>query len=313
MNRLATTLALVLAAQLLLTAAFFWPRENPGESEARTALLQLSPADIDRIVVSSATDSLLLMQQGEDWIMPDYHRLPVQQGRLERVREELPGLARGWPVASSDAAVERFQVAPGNYQRKIEFFAGENSAGELFIGTSPGFRKVHIRPVGEEAVYAVEFNAFELPAAAGEWLEKTLLGLEGASAIQGLDYNISLSGETWMDESGQQADPATVDNLLNGLASLRITGAADIATASILSDVAAPPTLTVTAAGSSYEFRLYEIEGAYYIQRSDIPVYFSLGQFDYDRLNGVNADALFAPAAETEPQADAAASPQDAG
>ena len=38
-----------------------------------------------------------------------------------------------------------------------------------------------------------------------------------------------------------------VDKLVNGLTSLRVTGAADIATASLLKDAAAPPTLTAAS------------------------------------------------------------------
>ena len=67
----------------------------------------------------------------------------------------------------------------------------------------------------------------------------------------------------------------------------------------------APPTLIVDAGATTYEFRLYEIEGAYYIQRGDIPVFFNLGALDYDRLNDVNAGTLYpADEEDAEPVAD---------
>ena len=44
---------------------------------------------------------------------------------------------------------------------------------------------------------------------------------------------------------------------------------------------------TRSSGDSSYEFRLFEIEDAYYIKRSDIDIYFSLSALDYDRLNDV--------------------------
>lgn len=293
MNRLTHVLTLALAVQLLLIAALFWPRENPGESDARAALLSLVPAEIDRIVVGSGEDSLLLQRDGEHWIMPDYHRLPVQQSRLERVLLDLPALPRGWPVASSASATERFEVAPDNFQRSLEFYSGEDRRGELFIGTSPGFRKVHVSPLGDERVYAVEFNTFEVPLSPGEWLDKSLLRLDDIQSIEGLDYALQRAGQTWQGDNDRTPHAETVDQLLNGLSSLRVTAAADIATASVLEQVSAPPTLTVEAAARRYEYRLYEIEDAYYIQRSDIPVYFSLGAFDYDRLNDVSAETLY--------------------
>ena len=50
----------------------------------------------------------------------------------------------------------------------------------------------------------------------------------------------------------------------------------------------------MTAGGRSYAFRLYEMEDSYFIQRADIPVFFSLSAYDYERLNDVNATSLFA-------------------
>jgi hypothetical protein len=53
-----------------------------------------------------------------------------------------------------------------------------------------------------------------------------------------------------------------------------------------------------------YEYRLFEIEDSYYVQRSDIPVYFSLNAFDYDRLNDASAESLYASADGAEAAAD---------
>ena len=59
----------------------------------------------------------------------------------------------------------------------------------------------------------------------------------------------------------------------------------------------APPTLVVQSGERAFNYRLYEIEDAYYVQREDIPVYFSLAAFDYDRLNDARSATLF-PVAE---------------
>ena len=95
MNRLTTLLTLALAAQLLITAALFWPQENPGESSARAALMMLPADDIDRIVIHSSEESLLLAREGDRWSMPEYHGLPVQPSRVDRILVDLPALPRG--------------------------------------------------------------------------------------------------------------------------------------------------------------------------------------------------------------------------
>ncbi len=294
MNRLATLLAAALALQLLLSVGLFWPRQDPGETDARAALLPLASGEVNQLIINSADDSLLLRRGEAGWILPDYHQLPVQESRVKRVLQDLPSLPRGWPVAESSQAATRFEVAENAYQRRVRFYQDEAQKAELFVGTAPGFRRVHVRPGDEESVYAVEFNTFELPVNPDEWLDKSLLQVRSVSAIEGLDYRLVLDGENWRDDAGQVAAPASVEALVNGLGSLRVTGVADIATASLLAELDAPPTLSATAEGKNYRFRLYEMEDNYFIQRQDIPVYFRLSALDYDRLNDVNAESLFA-------------------
>lgn len=306
MSRLINILMLMLAAQLLLSVALLWPREQAGESDARTALLALADGSVDAMVISDGESTLRVAREEGRWIFPDYHGLPVERARMDRALIDLPMLTRGWPVAESLTAVERFEVADDNFQRRVEFLSGDESLGAIYVGTSPGFRKVHVRPAGDDAVYAVEFNTFELPVTADEWLDKTLLGLAEFDRIDGLDYQLSKDGDAWVGTDGKVPNSETLDALLNGLRSLRVNSVADIATAELLGDLDAPPTLTVTSGAKRLEYRLYEIEDAYYLQRDDIPVYFSLGALDYDRLNDASADSLFASdEASAEPADDA--------
>ena len=149
-----------------------------------------------------------------------------------------------------------------------------------------------------DAIYAVPFNSFDVPADANGWLDKRLLQVADISAVTGLDYSLRRADGAWRGDDERIPDAAAVEDLVNGLESLRVTSAADIATASILEEMSAPPTLTVEAGGRRYAFRLYEIEDAYYIQRDDIPVFFSLSAFDYDRLNDVDAETLYPPTEE---------------
>ncbi len=301
MNRFSNILTLVLGLQLLLVAALFWPSTDDGDNLANQALLQLaSPEAINRIAIGDNENAVILSQQGDRWILPEYHSLPIDSARLSRLIQDLPALSRGWPVASSASATRRFQVANDSFQREVEYFIGEDSQGRIYLGTSPGFRKVHARSGKDDVVYAVEFNTFDVPAQAAEWLDKTLLQVSDIQFIDGLDYLLSLEGENWAGENGTVPEQAEVDKLVNALSSLRVTAAADIATASILEEMQAPPTLTVTTGDEIYEYRLFEIDEDRYIQRADIPVYFTLSAFDYDRLNDVNAASLF-PAVDANP------------
>ncbi|MCY4425956.1 MAG: DUF4340 domain-containing protein [Halieaceae bacterium] len=305
MKRLTNNLLIVLAVQLLALAWVFWPNPPPGAADAEKPLLTVAGGQVDRLLISAA-DSKLEMRRDEDaWRMPDYHNLVVQDALVERLLAELPGMNRGFPIAGSSSAKQRFEVAEDNFQRRVQYFAGSEQLAQLFLGTSPGFRQIHVRPGQEEQVYSIEFNSYDLPINSTHWLDKTLLQLEAPSAISGVDYRIHHSEDQWLGEDGVAANETAVERLVNGLASLRVTGAADDDTASILEEMAAPPVLSVSAGDTAYDYHLYEIEAAYYVRRSDIPVYFALSKFDYDRLNDSNASTLFPPpdeGAATEPE-----------
>jgi hypothetical protein len=290
-------LSLVLALQLLLVVSLFWPRSQPAEGIAGSALLDLGDQQVSRVVISTADNNVILDRSGNNWQMPEYHRLPVDPAKMDALLTQLPQLPRGWPVAQTGAAQQRFEVAEDSFQRKLHYFHEEQDVGSIFLGTSPGFRKVHARPGDAGEVYSVEFNTFDLPAEPSAWMDKTVLQLEQVDSVTGLDYTISRSGESWNDESGQAADTTAAGSLVNGLQSIRVSGVADPDTASILNDVQAPPTLSVESGDRSLEYRLYEMDDAYYVRRADVPVYLSLSALDYDRLNDASASVLF-PVAE---------------
>jgi hypothetical protein len=289
MTRILTGL---LAAQLLLTVVVFWPGTGSKENGATSPLLDFERAGVERIVISDDETSLVVSRAGDGWILPEYHGLPADPAKLTAALDTLPTLSRGWPVAQTASARQRFEVADDKYQRKLEYATGSESLGTVYLGTSPGFRKVHARPGDEEAVYSVEFNTFDLPVTESGWLDKTLLQVEAVDAVQGLDYQLKREAEAWVMADDQEPVAGVVEGLVNGLESLRVIGPVDIATAAILRETEVPPTLTVRSGEQSYEYRLFEIEDAYYIKRSDIDIYFSVSALDYDRLNDVNAGAL---------------------
>jgi hypothetical protein len=285
MNRLINKLLVLLALQLAVTAWVFWPKQEPGFENAQLSLIVLAPATIDRLLVSDADSSLIMTREDNGWRMPEYHGLPVDISKVESVLAELPQLSRGYPVAKSAGASERFEVASDNFQLRLEYVADGQNVGRVFLGTSPGFRKVHARINDENAVYAVEFNSYDIPANPAEWLDKSLLQLEEFQSVTGLDFALILENEQWTNQDGLSAEETSASGLINGLKNLQVTAVADIAIAAIFSDMQAPPTLVVESGKQRFEYRLYEIEAVYYIHRDDLAVYFNISKYDYDRLN----------------------------
>ena len=297
------TLALSASSCRILQGLGVWPRVE----QSATAIREIHVRELNR-------PGRVIMRPEELGLDRFGH---VVEARVfgQAMLETLPALARGWPVARTSGALQRFEVADDKFQRRLEYYSAGEAAGTIFLGTSPGFRKVHTRPGDADAVYAVDFNTFDAPVGETDWLDKTLLQLTDVTAITGVDYEIRLEEGQWQAAGEQAPEQSQVDALVNGLSGLRVTGAADIATAAVLNDLDAPATLTVTSGDATRELRLYEIEDAYYIGRDDIPVYFSLSAYDHDRLNDVNAASLFPPVEEAdtgEPEATTVAEPTDA-
>lgn len=78
-------------------------------------------------------------------------------------------------------------MAAGKYQRHQQLLQDEQLVADLYVGTSPGFRKVHIRKVDDDAIYAVGLNSYEMPVKVSDWLHKTLLAPQDIEGIKGAD------------------------------------------------------------------------------------------------------------------------------
>ncbi len=297
MNRLTNYLLLLLAAQLLILVWAFWPGQSSDTDDSRQALFTIAEQDTNRVILDDGKSSIVLSKVGGEWRLPAYHNLPVAQNRVDALYADLPHLNRGFPVANSDAAKSRFEVATDNFQRKIQYFADEQLVAEAYLGTSPGFRNVHVRIGEEDNIYSIKFNAFDLPTNPAELFDKNVLRIPLPKHIEGLDYAISKTDDTWLDSDQNLADSEAAHTLANGLSGLRVNAVADISTANILQDTPAPPTLKVDTDNGSYEIHLYQVKEAYYIKRNDMALYFEISKFDHDRLNDVSFATLFPPPA----------------
>ncbi len=300
-NRLTQGLTLLLALQLLIAAALFWPRENSEERDARAALLNIEQA-VTAIDISDGDNAVRLLEDNGNWTLADYPGLPVDASRLDPLLNDLPNRGRGWPLASSASALQRFEVAQDTYQRRIRYLNGDEKVGELYLGSSPGFRKVHIRPGDDDQVYSTTFSAFDVPTTANAWLDKKLLRVSSEmQSIAGSDYTLRRGDDgRWQNAAGQTANEPELSRLLGAIRNLRVAGIADPAIQEMLAGLDFSPTLEIGTESGALALTLYEIDEAYYIARDDFSGFFDISASDYDRLTGASSATLF-PGTTAEP------------
>ena len=283
----------LLALQLLIAAALLW-----GSSNERTAnqgpLFSFEPDQIDGIKISDSDSTATLAKKDGHWLIPDLKQLPAPAMKVENILSKLKSFKPAWPVATTAASQTRFEVADDKFQRKIQFLQGKTVAAEWYLGTSPGFRKSHIRKAGDNGVYTITLSNVDLPVKNAEWLDKGLLGASGIKGIKGPDYALEKADNVWRfaksdTAEGQEAPELNQDKaqqLASALTGLQVLGVAG----KTLDDTAR--TLEVTTPDTSWTYRFMKADGKYYVSRSDRDTVLTLGQFDYDKITQVDKAKL---------------------
>lgn len=184
--------------------------------------------------------------------------LPADDDKVNDLLDKLAELAAPWPVATSADSAERFAVTEDNHQRRLVLEDAEDVVADVFLGTSPGYRRVHARVAGEDEVYSIDFSNYEAPTDADQWLDKGLLAASGdpssiaregawrltqsaGAAAPATDPAVdeAASGEDedeaneadasrWLID-GAPADPDEADRILRRFKDLRVLGAAEAA------------------------------------------------------------------------------------
>ncbi len=194
-------LAGLLAVQLALAALLAVSGPDRSRPPAGAPVFAFDPAAVDAITVAApamaasggaggddARDIARLRRGETGWVLPDLFDFPADDAQVATLLERLAGLEAGWAVAQTPAARRRFEVTDAQFQRRITLAQGDTTLGALFLGTSPVFRQIHARADGEDAIYVVDFAAYEAPAQDRDWMDRDALALEEAD-IQSIAFS----------------------------------------------------------------------------------------------------------------------------
>lgn len=303
----AQILGIALVLQLLLAAGITWQQVAAGGSQAPQPLLDFATNQVDRIELDDASNKVVLVKDADGWTLPDLQELAANTQRVDKLLSDLDGLKTGWPVADTASSIERLEVDDDKYQRKLVLKDGDNDVlGEYYFGTSPGLRQTHGRRAGEDAVFALAINNFDMPADPNDWLDKTRLALTGVEKITGPDYTLVKNGDDWrfdhLDNASDMLDESKVSDMLGALKSLRVLRVADK-----LPDTD-PVMLTFGDMEKSWTYAFYQDGDTYTLHRNDIDAAFTISKSTYDRIAGVTRDGLLIP----PPKADEGENPDEA-
>ena len=301
MTKLQKWLSGLLAIQLLLAAGLLWDSYRDQQGSEPQALLAINAEQIDRIQISDGDNSVSLQQSGQQWLLPD-DNLPATETKVSSTLDSLAAVSFVWPVSTSDSSHQRFEVEDDNFQRDVKLYSGDQLVAHLLVGTSPGFRKVHVRRAEDNAVYAVNLNSFDFPATAADWLDTALLTIDDANLISGADYTIKKVGDAWqfdLDANlGEDSAPAVnadkAQQLVTALGNFRVQDKADVVPSG------EPVVLEVTSANEKKRLEFFQQDDKYYLRRDDRDMIFTINKYDFERLAEIRREDLQAVPAEPE-------------
>ncbi|MCB0329238.1 MAG: DUF4340 domain-containing protein [Bdellovibrionales bacterium] len=204
-------LAIVLLAQILASVLLLTGGERLEAFKAEEPLLNLSLDDLTTINITVHEKDQperieSLTKDDGNWVIASHFSFPVSEEKLDVFRNVLFNVKRPYPVGSSASAAKRFEVSDDSFQTKVEFKNGEKVLDTLYVGSSPAFKKAHVRTKGSDFSYAIDFSSFELRGKGNTWINRDYVKIDRES-VQGIEYKDILL------KRNSETDTLTLDGL----------------------------------------------------------------------------------------------------
>ncbi len=232
MNQKTGLLGGLVLLQLALVALFLFG--GNGTDSAPGEFLDFAPEAADQLEIRDAERTLNLQRHEAGWQVGS---LPADAAKVDQLLEKMAGLTAPWPVAQSAASAERFEVQADNFQRHVTVRSGGEAVADLYLGTSPGYQRVHARRTDSDDIYSISLSNFELGVGVDSWLDKSLLALPEAPTEVVVEYTAETQSTQTLTKragpaegwwiNGAAADPDAATAYVNRFVNLQVLGVAD--------------------------------------------------------------------------------------
>jgi len=252
-------------------------------------------------------EPVLLAKTDNGWAIPALGDLPAAEHKVTGLLSKLEGLQKGLPVATSEEALKRFKVADQSFERKLTLEQGDSKPAILYLGDSPGFRRLFVRAADDTAVYEAELGLFDVPDKADDWSDRTLLHLD-AEKIQRLtlaDLTLERSGENWRLTDlaeGEEQDQQAIEDAVRRIANIDFLGVLEDKEEPALSKDTSPLEIEATLAGGetvSYTLTKLAEGNDYLLKASNRPQRFTIADYTAKRLTAMDRSDLLKGKKET--------------
>ena len=233
MSRLNQILIVLLVVQLALVGFIFWPRPA---SEAQGDPL-LADFNADEVVTLTIADGegnqLVLGKSGDAWVLPQAGDFPVDGEKVTPFLEKIAAVQANRLVTQTEGSHQRLQVAPDDFNRRLELTLANGATDRLFIGSSAGAAATHVRADGQPQVYLTgELSAWDANPEVTVWVDTLYFTVAQTATLaltlenQNGTFEFDKQGDSWTMASlaeGETLNQDAVSALLNQAGTIRLT------------------------------------------------------------------------------------------
>ncbi len=293
MKALINALLLIFAIQCAMVVGLYWPDAGGAGARGSEQLLPFDVFLLDEIHIGDEQGrEAVLLRAGDGWILPDLGGLAVNPGLIEKLLRGVIEANPPWPVAQSVAARQRFQLTDYNFLRRLTLIGHGELLGTLYLGSSPGFKKTHVRNSTQDAIFTVSYNSVDASGIDADWLDRGLLQIPAPVSISTDAFSIEKRQNEWRTPSGQSPDTRELNALLQALATLQVQGVADEDMRTTLSIAVPTLTLDIGSEQGDVRYQLFTLGASHYIHASGQPLFFTLSGYSFDKFATVDAQRL---------------------
>lgn len=235
MNRTQVTLAGLLLVQLVVILLVRSPFAGPaGATGPHPLLVGLGEGVVPARVALEGEERSITLTRGETgWAIDELQGFPADAQKVSNLLDDLRELSVRRPLVTSPRYHDSFEVSDEDNEGRVKIWSEKDDVvADLILGSSPGYRLLHVRLGGEDAVYETRgLSSYDLRADSAGWIAKHLVDSEGREIVRFSLKNEHGSFELSRVEDGWQVvapaalagralDPDAVDAMVSGADSL---------------------------------------------------------------------------------------------
>lgn len=179
MSKVNKLLGVALGLQVVLLVAVGFARDDQKIVQVGKVFDAFEPAKVTKIEVTGNAGgeekkltTVVLEKQGTTWGVASADGYPADEEKVKTFLENVQKLKSSGPVVSKEAYYSKLEVADDDYQRKI-VITHDGKPLELYLGSSPGFKRTHLRRAGEKEVLLVEgVSVYDVGFRGADWVDR---------------------------------------------------------------------------------------------------------------------------------------------